>query len=61
MLSSPLLDAGQMKQLEEELAVRRIDLTFLATGGVEGARSVLEYLRQELASLPAGQGRNWLC
>jgi glutamate synthase domain-containing protein 2/glutamate synthase domain-containing protein 1/glutamate synthase domain-containing protein 3 len=55
VLSSPLLDAGQMKRVEEEFAVRRMDLRFLATDGIEGARGVLECLRQELP--PSGHAR----
>ena len=48
VLSSPVLDAGQLQELEQEFAVRRIDLTFLASEGTEGARAVLETLRREL-------------
>ncbi len=55
VLSSPLLDAGQMNRLAEEFAPRRMDLTFQAADGIEGARSLLECLRREL--LPSGQDR----
>jgi glutamate synthase domain-containing protein 2/glutamate synthase domain-containing protein 1/glutamate synthase domain-containing protein 3 len=53
VLSSPLLDAGQLQQLAEEFSVRRMDITFPAAEGVEGARVALERLRTEL--LPVGQ------
>src|SRR5207237_8306608 len=48
VLSSPVLDAGQLQELEQEFAVRRIDLAFLASEGAGGARAVLETLRREL-------------
>ena len=48
VLSSPLLDAGQLKQLESEFAVRRIDLTFPVAEGIEGAQRTLCRLRTEL-------------
>jgi len=53
VLSSPLLDAGQLDQLAEELPVRRVDMTFPVAEGVEGAQQALERLRGDL--LPPGQ------
>ena len=55
VLSSPLLDAGQLDQLAEELPVRRFDMTFPLAEGVEGARKALDRLRVD--TLPAGQTR----
>jgi glutamate synthase (ferredoxin) len=55
VLSSPLLDAGQLKQLTEEFTVRRMDLTFAISKGVEGARNALQRLRADL--LPSGEAR----
>src|SRR5882762_3550521 len=55
VLSSPLLDAGQLDQLAEELPVRRVDMTFPVAEGVEGAQQALERLRGDL--LPPGQTR----
>jgi len=55
VLSSPLLDAGQLDQLAEELPVRRFDMTFPLAEGVESARKALDRLRVD--TLPAGQTR----
>ena len=55
VLSSPLLDAGQLKHLEDEFAIQRVDLTFPVAQGVEGARIVLERLRTQLPA--AGKSR----
>jgi glutamate synthase domain-containing protein 2/glutamate synthase domain-containing protein 1/glutamate synthase domain-containing protein 3 len=55
VLSSPLLDAGQMSRLEEEFAIRHVDLKFPVNAGIEGARAVLEGFRRDL--LPPGEAR----
>ena len=55
VLSSPLLDAGQLKQLEEEFAIQRVDISFPVAEGVEAARSALQRLRTDL--LPTRQAR----
>jgi glutamate synthase (ferredoxin) len=48
VLNSPLLDAGQMKVLENEYSVRRVSLLFPMSEGVAGAKAVLDRLRSEL-------------
>jgi glutamate synthase (ferredoxin) len=48
VLSSPLLDAGQLKQLREEFSVAQVNFTFPVAAGVEGARTALERLQTEL-------------
>ena len=55
VLSSPLLDAGQLKNLEKELSVRRVELLFSVAEGIDGARCVLDDLRSKL--LPKGRKR----
>jgi glutamate synthase (ferredoxin) len=55
VLSSPLLDAGQMSRLEEQFSIRHVDIKFPAANGVEGARGILDRLRRDL--LPAGEAR----
>ncbi len=56
-LGSPLLDAGQMDALAEMLpTVHRIDFSFEAGGGVEGAREVLKRVREKTA-MAAASGR----
>ncbi len=49
VIGSPLLDAGQIAALEEDLLqpVERIDLTFEAAGGVEGALEALKRVEQQ--------------
>jgi len=49
VLSSPLLDAGQLAELEAGLLqpVRRINLTFPASGGVDGALAALARVRRQ--------------
>ena len=53
VLSSPLLDAGQLHRLEYEFDVQRMDLTFPVGERMAGARRVLEHLRAPLTSLRA--------
>ena len=49
VIGSPVLDAGQMAALEEELLqpVLRLDLTLEAARGVKGALAALERVRQQ--------------
>jgi glutamate synthase (ferredoxin) len=54
VLSSPLLDAGQLTELQEEFSVRRVDIRFPVADGVEGARGAIENLRAAVAPLNAG-------
>jgi glutamate synthase (ferredoxin) len=53
VLSSPMLDAGQLEQLAQEFSVRRLDITFSVAKGVDGARAALEGLRNDI--LPSRQ------
>ena len=54
IIGSPLLDQGQLAALESHLQprVKRIDLTYEATGGVEGALAAVQRVREE-----AGESR----
>ncbi len=48
VLNSPLLDAGQLQKLERELgATERIQFTFPASDGPEGARAALARLQED--------------
>jgi len=51
VLSSPLLDAGQLAHLGEEFSVRRVEITFPVADGVEGALRALENLRIRVLEL----------
>ncbi|HEU5337502.1 MAG TPA: glutamate synthase central domain-containing protein, partial [Terriglobales bacterium] len=56
ILPSPLLDSGQMQALlEQRSPARRIDLTFPAAEGVQGALAALEQIEYE-ATRVAGAG-----
>jgi glutamate synthase (ferredoxin) len=55
VLSSPLLDAGQLEHLEVEFAIRRVGITFPAAEGIAGARRALAALRAQVASLESGK------
>jgi glutamate synthase domain-containing protein 2/glutamate synthase domain-containing protein 1/glutamate synthase domain-containing protein 3 len=55
VLSSPLLDAGQLERLESEFALQRVDIMFAATDGVEGAKAAMEQMQNEvLAACQSG-------
>ena len=53
VLSSPLLDAGQLEQLEHEFQIQHFSLAFPARDGAAGARVALEWLQATLQALPA--------
>src|SRR2546425_12095221 len=57
VIGSPLLDAGQMSALESDplKPVRRIDLTFDAAQGVNGALDALERVRRQACEYAAGK------
>jgi glutamate synthase domain-containing protein 2/glutamate synthase domain-containing protein 1/glutamate synthase domain-containing protein 3 len=48
VLSSPLVDAGQLERLSEEFAVRTVDLAFPASQGVEGAQAAMARVQLEV-------------
>src|SRR5205085_1266378 len=49
MLSSPIIDMGQLEQLSERLGSRVvIDFTFDATGRVDGAHDALDRIAEEV-------------
>ena len=52
-LPSPLLDAGQRRELCRRLPETRLDACFAAGGGVAAARARLQQLRQEAAAAVA--------
>jgi len=55
VLSSPLLDGGQLDHLCEELQERRVDITFPVSEGIAGARTALQSLRTEV--VPPGESK----
>ena len=55
-ISSPLLDAGQMKQLRVASNPVSIDFTFESSSRLEGAREALQRIRVEAAAVSQGTG-----
>jgi glutamate synthase (ferredoxin) len=47
LLSSPLLDAGQLEAIRESTSTRNIDFTFEAAAGLDAARQALADLKSE--------------
>jgi glutamate synthase (ferredoxin) len=56
MLSSPLLDAGQMQALGQQQPMRWIDFTFEASGGLESAKQTLANIKVEARKAAAEGG-----
>jgi glutamate synthase domain-containing protein 2/glutamate synthase domain-containing protein 1/glutamate synthase domain-containing protein 3 len=55
VLSSPVLDAGQMDHLAVEFPVQRISMTFPVADGVEGARRCLDRVRTDVLARDQAQ------
>src|SRR5205823_1633355 len=55
-ISSPLLDAGQMKQLRVASNPVSIEFTFESSSRLEGAREALQRIRVEAAAVSQGTG-----
>ncbi|HXY50209.1 MAG TPA: glutamate synthase large subunit [Terriglobales bacterium] len=50
VLSSPLVDAGQLERLSEEFVLHQVDLGFAASEGIEGAQAAMARLQREVVA-----------